>query len=154
MGFVSPHLRHVRISSVMSCRTQYRYRTHILTLRRRASEGLAPNRRHPRSRRRTAASLRFRSVSEERDTGLEALLRLVPYFKDLDRVSLARIAGALEPMTIARGTVITREADDAHELYLLESGAITAQVHRAEGSVEVGTVDAPGSFGEMGLLLS
>src|SRR5207247_1001493 len=62
----------------------------------------------PRERTRSVASVRFRSVSDERDTGLEALLRLVPYFKDLDRVSLARLAGALDPMTVAAGPVITR----------------------------------------------
>jgi divalent anion:Na+ symporter, DASS family len=85
---------------------------------------------------------------------LEPLLRLVPYFRDLDRVSLARLAGALEKMTVARGTVVTREGASAQELYLLERGAIRASVHSPSGSVEVGTVTAPGSFGEMGLLLT
>src|SRR3954471_3256598 len=85
---------------------------------------------------------------------LEDLLRVVPYFQGLDRVSLARIVGALERIELRRGSVVTREGAKAQELYLLESGAITASVHSPTGSVEVGTVNAPGSFGEMGLLLS
>ena len=93
-------------------------------------------------------------MDEQHEAELEALLRLVPYFKDLDRVSLARLAGALEPIAARKGTVITREGAKAQELYLLASGAVTASVHASSGAVEVGRVDAPGSFGEMGLLLS
>jgi DASS family divalent anion:Na+ symporter len=93
-------------------------------------------------------------VGEERDTDLEALLRLVPYFRDLDRVSLARLAGALEPVSLPTGSIVTREGAQAQELYLLESGAVTASVHSLSGNIEVGSVVAPGSFGEMGLLLS
>jgi anion transporter len=93
-------------------------------------------------------------VSENRDDALERLLRLVPYFRDLDRVSLARLAGALEPIDVTAGTEITREGTEAHELYLLERGELSAAVHSPDGAVEVGQVSAPGTFGEMGLLLS
>jgi len=93
-------------------------------------------------------------VDRRAEGDLERLLRLVPYFKDFDRVSLARIAGALEPLQVPKGTVVTREGTPAHELYLLEVGAVTASVHASDGAVAVGTVTAPGSFGEMGLLLS
>ncbi|HYR93796.1 MAG TPA: SLC13 family permease, partial [Methylomirabilota bacterium] len=93
-------------------------------------------------------------MSQERDTDLEALLRLVPYFRDLDRVSLARLAGALEAISLPTGSIVTREGAAAQELYLLESGAVTASVHSLSGNIEVGSVIAPGSFGEMGLLLS
>ena len=85
---------------------------------------------------------------------LERLLRLVPYFRGLDRVSLARLAGALEPIDVNAGTEITREGTEAHELYLLERGEVSAAVHSPDGAVEVGQVSAPGTFGEMGLLLS
>ena len=88
------------------------------------------------------------------EAALEQLLRLVPYFAGVDRVSLARLAGALEPLTFPAGAVITREGDAAGELYLLAAGVITASVHAPDGAVDVGTVTAPGSFGEMGLLLS
>ncbi len=93
-------------------------------------------------------------MSDEHEDALERLLRLVPYFHDLDRVSLARLAGALEPIDVAAGTVITREGTEAHELYLLERGELSAAVHSPDGAVEVGQVSAPGTFGEMGLLLS
>jgi anion transporter len=93
-------------------------------------------------------------VPEDHDDALERLLRLVPYFRDLDRVSLARLAGALEPIDVKAGTEITREGTEAHELYLLERGEVSAGVHSPDGAVEVGQVSAPGTFGEMGLLLS
>jgi len=93
-------------------------------------------------------------VNEQREAELEGLLRLVPYFAGLDRVSLARLAGALEPMSFPAGGIITIEGEAAGELYLLASGEITASVHAESGAVDVGRVSAPGSFGEMGLLLS
>ena len=96
----------------------------------------------------------FATVGEDREADLERLLRLVPYFNGLDRVSLARLAGALEPVSFRTSDVITREGEPAAELYLLASGSVTASVHADSGAVEVGTVSAPGSFGEMGLLLS
>jgi DASS family divalent anion:Na+ symporter len=93
-------------------------------------------------------------VTAPQEHDLEALLRLVPYFKDLDRVSLARVAGALEKVELPEGSIVTREGATAQELYLLESGAVTASVQSVSGSVEVASIVAPGSFGEMGLLLS
>jgi anion transporter len=93
-------------------------------------------------------------VTAHGETDLESLLRLVPYFRDLDRVSLARLAGALEKVELPQGTIVTREGATAQELYLLASGAVTASVHSLSGNIEIGTITAPGSFGEMGLLLS
>lgn len=88
------------------------------------------------------------------EADLEQLLRLVPYFRDLDRVSLARLAGALEPLELPAGSIVTHEGAEASELFLLERGAVTASVLSLSGNVEVGSIPAPGSFGEMGLLLS
>ena len=93
-------------------------------------------------------------MTAPRETDLESLLRLVPYFRDLDRVSLARLAGALEKVELPQGTIVTREGAKAQELYLLAAGAVTASVLSLSGNIEVGTITAPGSFGEMGLLLS
>ena len=93
-------------------------------------------------------------MTDEHEAQLEQLLRLVPYFRDLDRVSLARVAGALERVSLPRGSIVTREGSKAQELYLLESGAVTASVRSPSGNVDVGQISAPGSFGEMGLLLS
>jgi DASS family divalent anion:Na+ symporter len=93
-------------------------------------------------------------LDEKREIALEDLLRVVPYFRDLDRVSLARLVGALERIQLPQGSIVTREGAKAEELYLLESGAVTASVHSLSGNIEVGAITAPGSFGEMGLLLS
>lgn len=93
-------------------------------------------------------------MTADGETDLESLLRLVPYFRDLDRVSLARLAGALEKVELPQGTIVTREGAAAEELYLLASGAVTASVHSLNGNIELATITAPGSFGEMGLLLS
>jgi anion transporter len=93
-------------------------------------------------------------VPDERDDALERLLQLVLYFRDLDRVSLARIAGALEPIDLTLGAEITREGTKAHELYLLERGELSATVESPDGAVDVGKIRGPGTFGEMGLLLS
>jgi len=101
-----------------------------------------------------AGTLTSRATVPDDHDPLERLLRLVPYFSDLDRVSLARLAGALEPIDVKSGTEITREGTEAHELYLLERGEVSAAVHAPDGAVEVGQVSGPGTFGEMGLLLS
>ena len=73
-------------------------------------------------------------MPDDRDEALERLLRLVPYFRDLDRVSLARLAGALEPIDVTAGTEITREGTEAHELYLVERGELSAAVHSPDGA--------------------
>jgi hypothetical protein len=52
-------------------------------------------------------------VTDAGDDTLERLLRLVPYFRDLDRVSLARLAGALERIDVKADTEITREGTEA-----------------------------------------
>src|SRR6266849_1799050 len=67
-------------------------------------------------------------MPDDHDDALERLLRLVPYFRDLDRVSLARLAGALEPIDVKAGTEITREGTEAHERYLVERGELSATV--------------------------
>jgi predicted DNA-binding transcriptional regulator YafY len=43
--------------------------------------------------------LAFTHLPDEGDDALERLLQLVLYFRDLDRVSLARLAGALSGST-------------------------------------------------------
>ncbi len=101
-----------------------------------------------------AARYPSRAMGEAREADVERLLRLVPYFSGLDRVSLARLAGALEAIQLPQGSLVTREGAAAGELYLLESGAVTVSVHSLAGNIEVGSITAPGSFGEMGLLLS
>src|SRR5919197_4712036 len=90
----------------------------------------------------------------DRETVLEALLRGVPYLRDLDRVSFARLMGALEPVTLAAGTLIAAEGEAADALYLLEEGRVRVTVQSPAGEIEVADLSAPAYFGEMGLLLA
>lgn len=80
----------------------------------------------------------------------EELLRGVAFFRDLDRVSVARLVGALEERVFRRGEVILREGADANGLYLLGQGEVTVTV----GDTEVGRIAAPSHFGDLGLLLA
>ncbi|MGH2499785.1 MAG: cyclic nucleotide-binding domain-containing protein, partial [Candidatus Limnocylindria bacterium] len=84
----------------------------------------------------------------------EELLRSVPFFRDLDRVSLARLAGALEQVDLPAGKVVFREGTEAGGLYLLESGEVAVDVGSEGGDVEVATLAGPAHFGELGLLLA
>lgn len=83
----------------------------------------------------------------------EELLRNVPFFRGLDRVSIARLAGALEEVRVPAGRAIVREGVEADGLYLLESGQVSVQI-RSEKDLEVDTLAAPAYFGELGLLLA
>lgn len=84
---------------------------------------------------------------------LQDLLRGVPYLRDLDRVSLARLVGALEELALPVGALIATEGEAADALYLLRSGAVRVTVSSPAGEVEVADMTAPAYFGELGLLL-
>jgi len=84
----------------------------------------------------------------------EDLLRLVPFFRDLDRVDLARLVGALEEIHLAAGAEIVREGADADGLYLLDRGEVSVTIRRDDRDVEIAIVKAPAHFGDMGLLLA
>ncbi|MGH2379193.1 MAG: cyclic nucleotide-binding domain-containing protein, partial [Candidatus Limnocylindria bacterium] len=83
----------------------------------------------------------------------EELLRAVPFFRDLDRVAIARLAGALEEVRVRKGQVLFREGDPADGLYLVERGDLIITI-RSEDDVEVGAFGPGESFGELGLLLA
>ncbi len=84
---------------------------------------------------------------------VERLLRSVPFFHTLDRVDVARLIGALEPVTMPAGTPIVSEGAVADGLYLLEKGRVAISIRAAEGERSLQTLDAPGYLGELGLLL-
>jgi len=90
----------------------------------------------------------------DREASLEALLRGIPYLADLDRVSLARLIGALEELSLPAGSLIAEEGAAADALYLLEEGSVRVTVRSDRGEVEVADVTAPGYFGDLGLLLA
>ena len=94
------------------------------------------------------------AASEQREATLERLLRGVPYFRELDRVSFARLIGALEEVHVPAGATIAEEGAEADSLYLLESGGIRLSVRGPDGEVEIADLIAPASFGELGMLLS
>jgi divalent anion:Na+ symporter, DASS family len=92
-------------------------------------------------------------TAAESDATLERLLRDVPYLRDLDRVSFARLVGALEEVTFPAGALIAAEGASADALYLLEEGSIRLTLARDGDEVEVADMTGPAYFGEMGLLL-
>jgi di/tricarboxylate transporter/CRP-like cAMP-binding protein len=84
----------------------------------------------------------------------EGLLRSIKFFRDLDRVDIARLIGGSEDAHFLAGAVIVREGEAADSLFLLASGEVEVSV-RADGSERsVTTILAPGTFGEFGLLLA
>jgi len=84
---------------------------------------------------------------------LAALIWTVPFFRSLERVSCARLIGALEEVTVPAGTVLALEGGDADALYLIETGEVSVTVRTPEGERVLGTLRGPAYFGEMGLLL-
>jgi DASS family divalent anion:Na+ symporter len=84
---------------------------------------------------------------------IERLLRGVPYLRALDRVSFARLVGALEEVVLPAGVLVTAEGEAPDALYLLQTGAVRVTVASPSGEVEVADLTAPAYFGELGLLL-
>ena len=93
------------------------------------------------------------ATTVDRDAVLERLLRSVPYLADLDRVSFARLIGALEEVHYPAGALVAAEGAPAEALYLLEEGAVRITVDREGEALAVADLVAPAYFGEMGLLL-
>ena len=85
---------------------------------------------------------------------VDDLLRRVPFFRGLDRVDTARLAGALEQVRLSAGTRIFSEGAEADSLYLLSAGSVQVTVKAEDGERSVAVVEAPGYFGELGLLLA
>ena len=84
----------------------------------------------------------------------EALIRGVSFFRQLDRVDLARLVGMLEPVHFPAGQTIFAEGDEADSLYILGSGDISVTVQAPDGERSVATLHGPAHFGELGLLLA
>ncbi|HEV2281267.1 MAG TPA: SLC13 family permease [bacterium] len=85
---------------------------------------------------------------------VEDLLRRVPFFRDLDRIEAARLVGALEKAYFTAGTLIFSEGAEADSLFLLEAGKVQVSVAAEGGERSVAVLEAPGYFGELGLLLA
>ena len=83
----------------------------------------------------------------------EQLLRSIDYLRDLDRVDIARLIGSSEDAHFQIGAVIVSEGEVADSLYLLASGTVEVSVRVDGAERSVGTITAPATFGDLGLLL-
>ena len=88
------------------------------------------------------------------DHGLEALIRAVPFFSGLTRLDLARLVGTLDDVDAPAGSLLVAEGEPADALYLLETGSVDVTIATPDGQRRLAQIDAPGYFGEMGLILA
>jgi small-conductance mechanosensitive channel/CRP-like cAMP-binding protein len=88
-----------------------------------------------------------------RDRGLAAL-GAVELFRTLTPEERASLALHLQQVPYTAGETVTRQGAVAHWLYILCSGRVEVRRHLSEGDVAkaVATIEAPGFFGEMGML--
>jgi di/tricarboxylate transporter/CRP-like cAMP-binding protein len=84
----------------------------------------------------------------------EQLIRSIGFLRDLDRVDVARLIGSSQDVHFKAGDVIVREGDAADSLYLLASGRVQVSVLASGSDEAVASIDAPATFGELGLLLA
>jgi len=88
-----------------------------------------------------------------RERGLTALAG-VELFRTLTSEERGSLADHLQQVPYTAGETVTRQGAVAHWLYILSSGKVEVRRHLAEGDVAkaVATIEAPGFFGEMGML--
>ncbi len=84
---------------------------------------------------------------------VEALLRRVPFLRNLHRLDLARLIGALERVDFSKGTLIFAEGAQADALYLIEAGRVAVTIAGSADGTVLTELEAPAHFGELGLLL-
>jgi anion transporter len=94
------------------------------------------------------------AVTAPAPEALEALLRNVPYYRDLSRLDIARLIGELEEVTITAGTLLFPEGAPADSMYLLASGRVSVSIPTTTGERGLAELQAPSYFGEIGLLLT
>ena len=97
------------------------------------------------------------SVGEEHGDEIaaqEQLIRSIGFLRDLDRVDVARLIGSSQDVHFEAGDVIVREGEAANSLYLLASGRVQVTVLVSGSNEAVATINAPATFGELGLLLA
>lgn len=82
------------------------------------------------------------------------LLRQVDLFAGLDRVTLAKLAAHLHPLSYKAGSVIFRQGDAGNAFYLVASGTVGVYALDSTGTAEnrVKILHAGEPFGEMALL--
>ncbi len=82
-----------------------------------------------------------------------ALLGQLGLFAAGSRSVLERLAGAATEVSVAAGSVMIREGEKADAFYVLRTGSVRIEaVGEAGQARELGTIEGPGYFGEIGLL--
>lgn len=77
----------------------------------------------------------------------------VELFNPMTREEKARIAAQVHPAPFTRGEVITHQGAEAHWLYILTRGSVEVRFRSDAGEeVAIGTIHAPGFFGELGMM--
>jgi anion transporter len=80
------------------------------------------------------------------------LLRQVDLFAGLDRVTLAKLAARLQPLSYAAHSVILRQGDVGEALYLVADGSIGVYASVDNAEIQMRVLHAGEPFGEMALL--
>ncbi|MBK8256381.1 MAG: mechanosensitive ion channel [Polyangiaceae bacterium] len=95
---------------------------------------------------------RERKKQAELEKRIDALSK-VEILRPLTSNELVMIAEGLSYAPFAAGETITRQGAIAHFLYIVTRGAVEVRVRGAEGvETAVAKIEAPGFFGEMGLM--
>ena len=86
--------------------------------------------------------------------GYARLLGQVDLFAGLDRVTLAKLAGHLEPRSFQAREIIFRQAEPGDAFYVIATGSVGAYLADRSGAAEirVRVLNAGDPFGEMALL--
>jgi len=81
-----------------------------------------------------------------------AALRSVALFATLVDKEIDSLVDHLRYSPFAKGETVTKQGNVAHWLYVLVSGSVEVRLREGGESRDVATIDAPGYFGEMGLM--
>lgn len=93
-------------------------------------------------------------MSDASGTAHAELLAKVELFARLDRVTLARLAAYLEPVTLEDGATVCRQGDPGDALYIVTRGrfGVFASSPDGAGETRLGSLSPVEAFGEMALL--
>jgi small-conductance mechanosensitive channel/CRP-like cAMP-binding protein len=92
-----------------------------------------------------------RRNARHRARRIEAL-RSVALFASLTDAEVASLVDHLRYSPFTKGETVTKQGNVAHWLYVLVSGTVEIRLRGEATSKDVATIEAPGYFGEMGLM--
>jgi small-conductance mechanosensitive channel len=128
---------------------QTRVRARVFTALRRANIPLALPAQKLYMKAASASAVRDAKTQTKRHAAIEKL----ELFHGLTSAELDQVASCLRYAPFARGETIVQQGSRGASLFILAQGAVDVVAH-AEGAlpVTVAAIDAPGFFGEMGLM--